>query len=366
MKKVIQTIMFLIGAYIGTLIFIGCTKLIDTDYWIGTKLTESQEIGMAVFFAVVFGFLFSRIVPAYMENGKNLLRYTMNKIKGISPNKLFFGTIGLILGFLISFLLSFVYIQIKIYMVSIVLTALTYLVLGYLGVIVLTEKGAEILNHLLSEKVFGKNSLKNKKIYSQSKILDTSVIIDGRILEIMDTGFLEGEIVVPEFVLLELQQIADSKDSLKRKRGRRGLDILKAMQDKYGIEIYNTKSEKNVNDIPEVDIKLLKLAQIIKGKVVTNDFNLNKVAKLKKIDILNVNELANSVKPAILPEEIIRVKLVKEGQERNQALAYLDDGTMIVIEEGRNHIGEEIQIRVSKVLQTPAGKMIFGRPINDK
>lgn len=178
----------------------------------------------------------------------------------------------------------------------------------------------------------------------------------------MNTGFLEGPIIIPEFVLVELQHIADSSDTLKRRRGRRGLDILNKIQSEYGVEIYNTDSEKALDEIPEVDVKLLKLAQIIKGKVVTNDFNLNKVAKIKEVEVLNINELANALKPIVLPDEYMEVAPVKEGKEKDQALAYLDDGTMIVVENGKKYIGQNIKIKVNTVLQTAAGRMIFGRP----
>ena len=188
-----------------------------------------------------------------------------------------------------------------------------------------------------------------------------SVIIDGRILEIMKTGFLEGPIVIPEFVLVELRHIADSSDALKRNRGRRGLDILNKIQTEYGIEIYNTDSEKALKEIPEVDVKLLKLAQIMKGKVVTNDFNLNKVAVIKGVAVLNINELANAMKPMVIPGERMTVTLIKQGKDHNQAIAYLDDGTMIVVEDGRREIGKVVEINVTSVLQTAAGRMIFGK-----
>ena len=177
----------------------------------------------------------------------------------------------------------------------------------------------------------------------------------------MKTGFIEGTIVIPEFVLVELRHIADSSDALKRNRGRRGLDILNKIQSEYGIEIYNTEAEKALEEIPEVDVKLLKLAQIMNGKVVTNDFNLNKVAGIKGVDVLNINELANTLKPVVLPGEKMMLTLVKEGKENNQAVAYLDDGTMIVVEDGKRFIGETIKVIVTSVLQTSAGRMIFAR-----
>jgi uncharacterized protein YacL len=178
----------------------------------------------------------------------------------------------------------------------------------------------------------------------------------------MKTGFLEGRIIIPEFVLVELRHIADSSDSLKRNRGRRGLDILKRIENEHGIEIYNSDGVKELEEVPEVDIKLLKLAQMINGKVVTNDFNLNKVAGIKGVEVLNINELANTLKPVVLPGEDMELFLVKEGKERNQAVGYLDDGTMIVVEEGRKYIGRTISLTVTSVLQTSAGRMIFGKP----
>ena len=202
---------------------------------------------------------------------------------------------------------------------------------------------------------------KKSKTGNVPKILDTSVIIDGRISGIMKTGFLEGPIVIPEFVLVELRHIADSSDSLKRTRGRRGLDILNKMQEDYGIEIYNTENEKSLKEIPEVDVKLLKLAQLINGKVVTNDFNLNKVAAINGVSVLNINELANTLKPVVIPGEEMTVNLVKQGKDSSQAVAYLDDGTMIVVEDGRRMIGKTADITVTSVLQTSAGRMIFGR-----
>ena len=164
------------------------------------------------------------------------------------------------------------------------------------------------------------------------------------------------------FVLVELRHIADSSDALKRNRGRRGLDILNKIQTEYGIEIYNTNSERALDEIPEVDVKLLKLAQIMNGKVVTNDYNLNKVAAINGVDVLNINELANTLKPVVLPGEEMNLFLVKEGKEYNQAVAYLDDGTMIVVEDGRKHIGKSIDTIVTSVLQTAAGRMIFAKP----
>jgi len=190
------------------------------------------------------------------------------------------------------------------------------------------------------------------------KLLDTSVIIDGRIADIADAGFLEGVLVIPSFVLEELQRIADSSDVLKRNRGRRGLDILKRMQkdESLTIEIVDERM-----DDAEVDAKLIKLAQMMNATILTNDFNLNKVAELHGVSVLNINELANALKPVVLPGEEMTVHVVKDGKEAGQGVAYLDDGTMVVVDGGKRHIGDSIGVMVTSVLQTSAGRMIFAK-----
>jgi uncharacterized protein YacL len=194
------------------------------------------------------------------------------------------------------------------------------------------------------------------------KVLDTSVIIDGRIADVCDTGFVDGTIVIPQFVLKELQLVADSGDSMKRNRGRRGLDILQRIQKMSGVEVMI--SDVDFPDVREVDLKLIELARTLQGKIVTNDFNLNKVAQLRGVSVLNVNELANSLKPVVLPGEQMKVFILKEGKEYNQGVAYLDDGTMVVVDNARRMISKTIDIVVTSVLQTTAGKMIFGRYID--
>jgi len=193
----------------------------------------------------------------------------------------------------------------------------------------------------------------------QYKVLDTSVIIDGRIADICETGFLDGTLVVPQFVLRELQQVADSSDSLKRNRGRRGLDILQRIQKMAHVQVQIV--ETDFPEVREVDLKLIELAKRLSGKIVTNDFNLNKVAQLRGVAVLNINELANSLKPVVLPGEVLRVFVLKEGKEAGQGVAYLDDGTMVVVDQGKRAIGRTIEVTVTSVLQTTAGKMIFCR-----
>lgn len=191
------------------------------------------------------------------------------------------------------------------------------------------------------------------------KILDTSVIIDGRIADICETGFLEGVMIIPQFVLLELQGIADSSDSLKRKRGRRGIEILHKIQKMADVEV--RIEDKDFPKIREVDTKLIKFAEEVNGKVITNDFNLNKIAELQGVQVLNINDLANALKPVVLPGETMKVRVVKEGKEFNQGVAYLDDGTMVVVDNGRKKLGQMLEVTVTSVLQTTAGRMIFSR-----
>jgi uncharacterized protein YacL len=193
------------------------------------------------------------------------------------------------------------------------------------------------------------------------RILDTSVIIDGRIADVCETGFLDGTLVIPQFVLKELQLVADSADSLKRNRGRRGLDILQKIQKMSGIDVMI--SDIDFPEVREVDLKLIELGRTLQGKIVTNDFNLNKVAQLRGVEVLNINELANSLKPVVLPGEFMKVFILKEGKEYNQGVAYLDDGTMVVVDNARRMISKNIDVVVTSVLQTTAGKMIFGRYI---
>ncbi|UCD84680.1 MAG: PIN domain-containing protein, partial [Deltaproteobacteria bacterium] len=224
-------------------------------------------------------------------------------------------------------------------------------ILGYLGVSLGWRRGQDF--DLSTLKLSSKSSGTEKNL----KILDTSVIIDGRIAELVKTGFIEGSFIVPQFVLHELQHIADSPDSQKRARGRRGLEILQGMQQNPDLKI--TITNQDFPRINEVDRKLIALAIKLEAKIVTNDYNLNKVAELQGVSVLNINQLANALKPAVVPGEIMKVKVIKEGTEPEQGVAYLDDGTMVVIENARRYLGDSVEVSVSSVLQTSAGRMIF-------
>lgn len=234
------------------------------------------------------------------------------------------------------------------------LQVLIIMFMAYVGLLVGADKG-----NLLNMKIFENLFTSERQPSVCPKVVDTSVIIDGRIADICETGFLDGQLVIPQFVLHELQMIADSSDSIKRNRGRRGLDILQRVQKVSGINVQI--SEKDYPEVKEVDLKLIELARELSGKIVTNDFNLNKVAQLHGVSVLNINELANALKPVVLPGESMKVFILKEGKEENQGVAYLDDGTMVVVDEARSLIGRNVEIVVTSLLQTTAGKMIFGK-----
>ena len=236
------------------------------------------------------------------------------------------------------------------------LHTLILLVLPYLGIVMGARRG----EFLQPQNLMG--LFRDAGPRKRYRVLDTSVVIDGRIADICETGFMDGTLVVPQFVLKELQLVADSSDSMKRNRGRRGLDILQKIQKMSGVDVMI--SDVDFPDVREVDLKLIELARTLQGKIVTNDFNLNKVAHLRGVEVLNINELANSLKPVVLPGEVMRVFILKEGKEYNQGVAYLDDGTMVVVDNARKMIGKTIDVVVTSVLQTTAGKMIFGRFID--
>jgi len=277
------------------------------------------------------------------------------RLRVVSLKRLIGAVIGSILGILGAYLFSVVIKNsITHSETQRFLMLMVMLLMSYVGLIVGANKG-DLLNLAALGGIFGAEKQGRKSF----KILDTSVIIDGRIADIAETGFLDGIVVIPQFVLRELQLVADSADSLKRNRGRRGLDILQRVQ-----KIVNVSVQIVEDDFPtirEVDLKLIELAKVYEAKIITNDFNLNKVAQLQGVEVLNINELANALKPIVLPGEAMRVFILKEGKEYNQGVAYLDDGTMVVVDNARKLIGKTVDISVTSVLQTTAGKMIFGK-----
>ena len=303
-----------------------------------------QPFGLTGIYTVLVG-LGSALGIIYFEH--RLKRATLKRLIGAA-----FGSImGIVGAVLISDMLTDTVFETN--SLSFIKLFILFL-MTYVGLVVGANKG-DLLNLSALGGVFG-GERPAKKAY---KILDTSVVIDGRIADICETGFLDGILVIPHFVLRELQQVADSADTLKRNRGRRGLDILQRIQKMAGITVQFVE-----NDFPqlrEVDMKLIELAKEFDAKIVTNDFNLNKVAQLRGVEVLNINELANALKPVYLPGETMKVFILKEGKEFNQGIAYLDDGTMVVVDNARKMIGKTVESSVTSVLQTTAGKMIFGR-----
>lgn len=376
LKKLSNIVMMILGAVIGYGLFQLVGVLLEKGgHPYSNFMTPGEEVVISIAIALISGLIFFRMTPLIRRNSIKVADGIEKDLREVSTNDLITGVVGMIIGLIIAFLITQIYVTITNKYLYLAITIISYIVFAYVGIVIGTKRGKDIFNVLVNRNgavqppvqtagvVTAEGGLfaKKKRFDGVPKIFDTSVIIDGRILEIMKTGFIEGPIIIPEFVLVELRHIADSSDSLKRVRGRRGLDILNKIQEEYGIEIYNTDNEKSLKEIPEVDVKLLKLAQLMNGKVVTNDFNLNKVATINGVKVLNINELANTLKPVVLPGEEMTVHLVKQGKDNSQAIGYLDDGTMIVVEDGRKMIGQTIAINVTSVLQTSAGRMIFGR-----
>jgi len=276
---------------------------------------------------------------------------------------LLFGTVGLIIGLFVATLIGFAINSVQLPVVTEVLPIIFSIILGYLGFRLGFNKRDELLQLFTRTGSASKKKASEQEVKLSQKLLDTSVIIDGRIADISETGFIEGTLIVPQFVLTELQHIADSSDTLKRTRGRRGLDILKRLQDERQSKVVIV--DDDFEDIAEVDLKLVRLAKLMEAQILTNDFNLNKVCELHQVKVLNINDLANAVKPVVIPGEDMQVVVIKDGKEHNQGVAYLDDGTMIVVEGGRSYIGQAITVTVTSVLQTSAGRMIFAKPKDD-
>lgn len=369
LKRFYRTLFTLLGMICG----VGIAFLLN---FVLRQILSKDELSsltsMLVLFVciIVTGLIFFLIAPAIQRSIQRMAQELELYVQKIPTQEFVSGMIGLLVGLIIAYLVSDLWKELQIPVLGTVLSVLVYIFMGYIGIYIGAKKGSDMANAIKNTVGRGpsvaRSQTRTKHKDISPKILDTSVIIDGRIADIMKTGFIEGKIVIPEFVLVELRHIADSSDSLKRNRGRRGLDILNKIQTTYGVDIYNTDSQKAVNAAQEVDVKLLELAAAIGGKVVTNDYNLNKVASIKGVPVLNINELANTLKPVVLPGEEMEVTPVKEGKEHNQALAYLDDGTMIVVEEGRHLIDQDITVVVTSVLQTAAGRMIFAKPKHSK
>ncbi len=355
LKRIVQLFIIIAGGTIGYLYIPDLLNLlnIESPNWI-----LSPYIG--VLLGAIILYLSTFWVVDYIVN---FIRWVEETLVKVPVADLLFGSFGLMIGLIIAYLITLPLRNINIELVSQVLPSFVTVILGYLGFQVGFKRRNEFATLLTTKRDKRKNNEDEEqetRVHMKPKILDTSVIIDGRIADICATKFLEGVVVIPRFVLEELQHIADSSDVLKRNRGRRGLDVLNRMQKEIPVEVQIF--EGDFEDVQEVDSKLVKLAQKVNGILVTNDFNLNKVCEFQNVEVLNINDLANAVKPVVLPGEELNVHVIKDGKEEKQGVAYLDDGTMIVVEEGRNYIGKTIDVLVTSVLQTSAGRMIFAKP----
>lgn len=341
------------------------TKKISIETIPKEKKAGSNRLGLilGVFFLVLCGVLGGALADALLASNRMvgmsggalagvLLLVLAKELGKLRVGVLAGGTAGLLFGLLAALLLCALIDEAFPQNVRPLAGAFIGLLFSCLGVFLGSVAGS-----VYSPSLPAKATEAGAKKHHHAKILDTSVIIDGRIADICEAGFVEGPMVVPQFVLKELQQIADSSDSLKRNRGRRGLDVLQRIQQNQDLDL--DIIETDFPRVKEVDTKLVLLGKEICGKVMTNDFNLNKVAELQGVRVLNINELANAVKPVVLPGEDMSVFVIKEGKEHNQGVGYLDDGTMVVVDNAKNRIGDQIAVSVTSVLQTTAGRMIF-------
>jgi len=366
---------YVIAILVGTAAYVGMDSLAPImDPYLVSQFESFGDMSLTIarisvlilgtLLGVIIGYLISSFI---LKQGLVIAKRLERILTHIPNQELIAGTIGLLFGLIIANLIGVAFNQVPIIgpYIPIILSA----IFGYSGLKIMARKGPEMYYNYVQQwggegtkktsrfKMFSTH--KSDKTTSTPKLLDTSVIIDGRIKELCNTGFIEGPLMVPLFVLNELQIISDSADATKRNRGRRGLDILKEMQDanKVAIEVV----EDDYDDLTEVDSKLMRLALDKQWKLMTNDFNLNKVARVQGIEVLNLNELANVLKPALIAGEWIRVQIMKEGKEIHQGVAYLDDGTMIVVEDGKPYVGQTVEVMVTSILQTSAGRMIFAR-----
>ena len=368
-KKSLKIIFTLLGLVIG---YIVCEGILTISR--GFKINIIKGVIATTIFYIfcmlLFGIIFYLISPGLYKWISKIIDKMEKSIQRLSAQELIFGSLGTLIGLIIAAFIGAPFSGIFSGIhpaIGPIIFVLLELIAAIIGAEIFIKKKDDISSTL---SIFKKNNLREKDkekksksiAKSSAKVLDTSAIIDGRIFDLCKTGFIEGTLVIPSFVLDELRHISDSSDSLKRNRGRRGLDILNKIQKE--LEIETEIWEGDFKEIAEVDSKLLKLAQVLGGKVVTNDYNLNKVAQVQGVEVLNINELANAIKPVAIPGEEMIVQVVKEGKEHSQGIAYLDDGTMIVVDGGKKHMGETIRVLVTSVLQTPAGRMIFGKPKN--
>lgn len=365
MEKVLRLAFTLMGMILGYSLG---NFLITFEYFLNI-FPNPHQLSVYIICVILSGIIFYLIYPYLMR----FLRWASYNIEMLIKKTSLIGFImqlvGLIIGLVIALLLSSALDYFPIPQFTWIIRVFIYIILGYIGWSLPRNRSIDMTNfinriiHREKKDHSEGDEDKNKETTSTSalaKVLDTSVIIDGRIVDIFKTQFIEGPLIIPIYVLNELQVISDSSNDLKRNKGRRGLDIVAKLQEVFPEEIEIL--EQDYTDLKDVDTKLIRSAKDNNYKIITNDYNLNKVASVQGIDILNINDLANAVKISVLPGELMKVSLIKEGKEPGQAIAYLEDGTMIVVENGRDYIGQNHKVTVTSVLQTSAGRMIFAKP----
>ena len=367
MKKLVRAVMVLICAAAGYQV---SKIVIDQGWW--PKITLLHPISMTVFIILLSACVGFILAPLFWFCIVKFGQLIESKLQNTSVPDIIVSLVGLILGLLLANLIAMPMSRLP-GGIGVYIAVLLNIAFGYLGLRLFSKRKEDIWSVLtnlgdLRHKIPGrrhKNTAGAQESadfsLSSPKILDTSAIIDGRILDVAQTGFLEGTIVLPRFILAELQGVADSSDPLRRTRGRRGLSVVTELQKlrELSIEIPETTLKDLERD--KVDEALVVLAKRLNGKVITTDYNLNQIAQIEGVSVLNVNDLANSLKPMLLPGEIVEIDIIRVGKENHQGVGYLDDGTMLVVEDGYRHIGERVKVTVTSMLQTSAGRMVFGR-----
>ena len=348
LNRIITVSFSFLGAITGFTIL--RTIFIENNIVLNTNARNALYILCSLAFCALFYFIASKII----EYVGSFIDDVENRLASITLAELFMCALGLIIGLIVANLVSIPILKIEV--IGLPISVMLNILFGMLGVVLALRKRNENIFDMFKDSKSGHSRNSQTTNY---KILDTSTIIDGRILDVSNTGFIDGEFIIPSFILEELRHISDSQDALRRARGRRGLDILNLLQKEGKVNV--RIEEYDLPDNIEVDEKLLRTAQKLKGNLITTDYNLSKVAKLKGIKVLNINDLANSVKPIALPGEEMDVLIVKEGKENGQGVAFLDDGTMVVVESGRKYVGEQIPVQVTSVLQTSSGRLVFAK-----
>lgn len=367
-KKVFRGLVTIFGVLLGAVISDVVLKSSAIEH-ISFLSSVVPKVLCYTLISALFGIIFFIISPYIYKGISKLVETIESSIGKLSGSEIIFGLFGAVFGILVA---SVVFLPVKSLLndlsdtlgalIGNIIYIFADIILGVIGINIFVKRRNEIIaffQGLKKPSVPKEKKAKEPERSKFPKVLDTSVIIDGRIFDLCKTGFIEGTLVIPSFVLDELRHVSDCSDSLKRVRGRRGLDILNKIQKELDMEVEIW--EGDFPEISEVDSKLLKLAQKLEGKVLTNDYNLNKVAEVQGVPVLNINELANAIKPVVLPGEEMTIRIVKDGKEPTQGVAYLDDGTMIVVEGGRKYMNQEITVEVTSVLQTAAGRMIFAK-----